>query len=507
MNRFAFYSSIFIVLASGSACTKTNVSPKDTLTTTIGAPVQSLNPLYSTDANSQHLNELTHAALVRISEQLVPEPYLAKSMRFIGNTVIEIQLRQGCRFENGDEITADDVSRSLAIFTDPENKSSFAETFKVITRFEKLDRYRFRFFTAKAEPALLSDLSLLKILPKNAIRIGESQSILPGAGPYKVASFSSNQIVLERNSLSCFPLPKLSKIKVKVVRDDLSRFLKLKNGELDLVMNEMNFRKVEMVMNDPSLPVRAIIDDGIGYNYLGANLSSERLKDRRVREALALSFDIPTLIKYKSRGMAVPARNLLADRNFYANLTVPMRARDIPAAKRLLDQAGYSNGENGKPPLRLTLTTTTNLISIENARVLKAQAQEAGIELDHKAYEWGIFYSDVKTGNTELYLLRWVGVTDPGLYFEVLHSREIGRNNRTRYNNPAMDRWLEIGQSVLDPQQRKAAFDKVQEIAYHDLPFIGLWHVKNTAVYRENLRGVKLHPAGSWLTLTEVYKE
>lgn len=507
MSRFVPSSAIILALACGSACTNANLSPSDTLTTTIGAPVQSLNPLYATDANSQHLNELAHAALVRVSERLLPEPYLAETVRPVGNTAIEIQLRRGCRFENGEEVTADDVARSLAIYSDPENKSSFAETFKPIKRFEKLGRYKFRLITEKAEPALLSDLAVLKILPEGAIRRGETSFVVPGAGPYKVTSFTPNQVVFERNPQSCLPLPKLAKIKVKVVRDDLSRFLKLKNGEIDLVMNEMNFRKVEMVLNDPSLPLDAVVDDGISYSYLGVNMVHPRLRDARVREALALSFDIPSLIQYKSRGMAVPARNLLADRNFYSNLSVPVRTRNLEKAKRLLDEAGYSNGSNGKPVLKVTLTTTTNLISIENARVLKAQANEAGIELDHKAYEWGIFYNDVKTGNTELYLLRWVGVTDPGIYFEVFHSGEIGRNNRTRYKNPEMDRWIEAGQSVLDPQKRKAAYDKVQEIAFRDLPFIGLWHVKNAAVFRKELTGVKLHPTGSWLTLTEISKK
>lgn len=507
MNRFVLRSLLIVAFACGSACSNPNLSPKDTLTTTIGAPVQSLNPLFSTDANSQHLNELAHAGLVKTSENLVPEPYLAEYIRPVGNSIIEVQLKRGCLFENGKEITSEDVRRSLEIFRDPENKSPFAETFKVIKRFDKIDRYRFRLITEKAEPALLSDLAVLKILPDGAIKKGESQSVIPGAGPFRVTSLGPSQIVFERNPQSCFPLPRLNRIKVKVVRDDLSRFLKLKNGEIDLVMNEMNFRKVEMVMNDPALPLQAIVDDGIGYNYLGVNMNNDKLRDRRVREALALSFDIPSLIKYKSRGMALPARNLLADRNFYANLSVPVRSRDLTKAKQLLDEAGFYNGTNSKPPLKLTLTTTTNLISIENARVLTAQAKEAGIELEHKAFEWGIFYNDVKSGNAELYLLRWVGVTDPGIYFEVFHSGEIGRNNRTRYKNPEMDRWIEMGQSTLNSKIRKQAFDRVQEIAYQDLPFIGLWHVKNAAVFRKELKGVKLHPAGSWLSLTEVYKE
>ncbi|MGZ3696043.1 MAG: hypothetical protein ACXWQO_18455, partial [Bdellovibrionota bacterium] len=55
-------------------CANPNRSPPDTITTILSAPVQSLNPLYAGDANSQHINELAHASLVNISDQLIPEP-------------------------------------------------------------------------------------------------------------------------------------------------------------------------------------------------------------------------------------------------------------------------------------------------------------------------------------------------------------------------------------------------------------------------------------------------
>lgn len=507
MARFHFLPPPLLALACLSACSNPVLSPPDTITVVIGAPVQSLNPLYSTDANSQHMNELTHAGLVHTSPDLVPVPHLAESFKLEGDSAIRFQLRKGCKFDDGKEITSDDVERSFALFTNPELKSTVADSLKRVKKFEKLGPYEFRFTTEKPEPGLLSDLSLLKILPEGALKPGETPSFLPGAGPYRVTEFTPSQVSFERKPQSCLPLPASEKIKVKVVRDDLSRFLKLKKGEIDVVLGDMNYRKVEMIQKDTSLPMSAIIEPGIGYNYLGVNMTHPKLRDRRVREAIALSLDIPTLIKYKSRGMATPARNLLADMNYYSNPNVPVRVRDLEKAKKLLDEAGYNNGSNGKPPLKITLTTNTNMISVENARVLAAQARDAGIELQHRAFEWGIFYADVKAGNTELYLLRWVGVTEPGIYRDIFHSQEIGKNNRTRYSDPEMDKWTDLGQATLDPKKRKLAYDKVQEIAHRDLPYIGLWHVKNTAVFRKEVKGVSLHPTGSWESLLGMHKQ
>jgi peptide/nickel transport system substrate-binding protein len=490
-----------------AACANPNRSPPDTITTIIGAPVQSLNPIYATDANSQHINELVHSGLVTISDKLVPEPYLAQEFHFAKPNVLEFTLRKGCHFENGREVHSDDVEKSLKYFIDPKNNSPHSETMKRIKKFERLDDYRFRFVLDKPSLSLVTDLELLKIMQLDGTEGSRKPASIPGIGPYRLDSLEPGLISLSRANTGCLPVPPMPKIKIKVVRDDLSRYLKLERGELDIVLNEMNFRKAELIEKNPGGPLAVASSEGIGYSYLGINMSNKKLQDPRVREALALTLDLPSLIQYKSRGMASQARNLLADFNFYANQNVPTVQRNLVKARQLLDEAGFSNGTNGKPPLHLTLKTTTAITSVENARVIVAQAQESGIEIEHQAFEWGIFYSDVKTGNVELYQLRWVGVTDPRIYFEVFHSGEIGRSNRTRYKNSEMDQWIEKGEATVSPKERKQFYDKVQEIAAKDLPFVGLWYGKNVAVYRKELKNVTMPPTGSWKNFLAMRKE
>ncbi len=504
---WGFLCLLFIAPAL-CGCTNHGLSPQDTLTVELEAPTQSINPLYTMDTNSQHVNELIHASLVVISPQLVPEPYLAEEFHYEGNRAIFFRLRRGCRFANGREITSGDVGKSIDFYLNPKNESPFAKTgFERIKKFERLDDYRFRIITDKPAPSLLTDLELLKILQLDDIEAGQKPAAIPGAGPYKLASFTSSEIQLERAVQPCLPTPAIPKISIKVVREDISRFLKLKRGELDLVLNDMNYRKVDLIMKDPSLPMQAIIKDGVTYSYMGINFLNEKLRDPRVRRAIALCFDLPTLIRYKSRNMATLSRNMLADMNFFANLDIPVVKRDLIKARQLLDEAGYSNGTNGKPPLRLSLKTSSNMIVSENARILAAQAREAGILIEHHPFDWGIYFADVKSGNTELYTLQWVGVTDPHLYFDLFHSSQIGRNNRTRYANPEMDRLIDLGDSSLDPQERKKYYLKVQELAAADLPFISLWHPKNTAVFRNEIKGVTVHPMGTWRVILGMRKE
>jgi peptide/nickel transport system substrate-binding protein len=498
---------LVFVFPTITACSNKNTSPANTLTTVIATPIQSLNPLYGTDANSQHVNELLHSSLITIGDNLMPVPYLAKEMKLIDPLTIEFTLREGCKFPSGRNITSDDVEKSLRYFQDPKNLSPFAETFSVFKKFEKIDSLRFRFISEKPTPGILTDLDILKILDLDSIKEGEKPNHLIGAGAYQLEEFSPALIAMRRTNQPCLPTPPMEKIVVKVVRDDLSRFFKLKTGEVDVVLNEMNYRKIEVIQNDPNSPLTASMADGIGYSYLGLNLANEKLRNPDLRRALALSLDLPSVIKYKSRGLAKQARNILADQNYFANLSVPIMERNIPEAKKLLDKAGYFNGENKKPPLKLSLKTNTSTISVENARVLAAQAKDSGILIEHQANDWGIFYNDVKTGNTEIYLLRWIGVTDPRIYYDAFHSKEIGKGNRTRFQNSEIDRLTELGEITVNPEERKKIYLQVQDIVAKELPYIGLWYGKNVAVHRKNIKNVRLHPAGKWITLLEMKKE
>lgn len=502
--------STLLFLASAFAlagCLQKNKSGPDTLTTVISTPVQSLNPLYGTDANSQHINELIHASLVTIGDDLTPQPYLAEEMKLIDPLTLEFRLRAGCKFPSGRAITSDDVEKSLRFFQSEKNASAFAETFLTYKKFEKIDDLRFRLITEKPAPGILADLDILKILDLENVQEGDKPNHLTGAGPFTLKELNPAQIILERGNQPCLPIPPLKKIVVKVVRDDLSRYFKLKTGEIDLVLNEMNYRKVESILAEPNSELTATMNDGIGYSYIGINVRSDRLKNVEIRRAIALSLDIPAVIRYKSRGMAKQARNILADQNYFANLEVPIVERNLAEAKRLLAKNGYYNGENSLPPLKVVLKTNTSTISIENARVLVAQAKEAGIEIEHQAHDWGVFYNDVKTGNTELYLLRWIGVTDPRIYHDAFHSKEIGKGNRTRYANPELDRLTELGEVTTDPKKRREIYWQVQQLVAKEFPYIGLWYGKNVAVHRKNLKNVRLHPAGKWLPLLEIAKE
>lgn len=486
-----------------SGCTNPSVSPPHTVATSVSSPVPALNPVFATDANSQRIGELIHSSLLTVSDNLQAEPWLAESFRQPSPTSVEFTLRKECRFHDGTPVRASDVVASAEHYLSPANNSPHREVLSSIAKVTAVSDRVVRFDLHKPDASLLSYFPLLKVMKAESLKSRDPE----GVGPFRLRKNSTGEIILERSESGCLPAPSYRFLLIKVIRDDLSRYLKLKAGELDIALNEMDFQKIDWLLSGKETSLSALAAPGIGFNYLAVNFKDERLRDKRVRRALALSFDLESLIHYKSRNLATLSASILSPNSRWLNRDLAPIRRNLSEARRLLDEAGWSNGENGKPPLRIELKTTNNPFVIENARVLAAQAREAGIEIVHRPFEWGIFYQDVKSGNTQLYILRWVGVVDPGIYFEVFHSSPKAKSNRTRYSNPEMDQAIDKAMAATDFLRRKKLFDETQRIAAEDLPYINLWHNHNAAAFRKEISNVHLHTNGSWRTFLTLEKK
>ena len=99
-------------------------------------------------------------------------------------------------------------------------------------------------------------------------------------------------------------------------------------------------------------------------------------KDRRVRQALALTLDRPAIIKQLFNGFGSPGN----DSPFAAvypssDPTVPQRKQDLVQAKKLLAQAGYPKG------FQVTLTTEKYVEIPQLAQILAASAKKVGIDI------------------------------------------------------------------------------------------------------------------------------
>ncbi len=138
------------------------------------------------------------------------------------------------------------------------------------------------------------------------------------------------------------------------------------------------------------------------------------------------------------------------------------------------------------------------------AMALQQQLRAVGIALDVRSFEFATFYSDISHGAFGIYGLRWIGGNeDPDIFryaFATFSFPPRGAN-RGRYSNPEVDRLLEAAAAESSQEQRKAAYDRVQQILANDLPSLPLWYLNSVVIYNRRLTGIEASASGTFYFL------
>jgi peptide/nickel transport system substrate-binding protein len=238
------------------------------------------------------------------------------------------------------------------------------------------------------------------------------------------------------------------------------------------------------------------------------NLRDPALTDVRLRRALALAIDTSAIATYLRRGLARPAPSIVPSMSWAHADDAVMFTRDLARAKALLDEAGYRDpdGDGPAPRLNLTLKTSTAEASRLQAAVIQQQLAEAGVAVDLRSYEFATLMSDVARGNVQLYLLQFVGVTDPDMLRRLFHSAQIPPEgfNRGHYRNPEVDRLIDAASVALDRDERREHYMAAQRLVALDVPVISLWAKTNVVVAQARLTGITLSPTADFGFLEHV---
>ncbi len=466
------------------------------LVVALEAMPKTLDPRFAVDANGMRITQqLIYETLVQQDYNLKIVPFLASHWETPSPTKYVFHLRKDARFSNGVPFTSEDVKYTLDSIMDSKIGSPFYGVLdKSIKSITILDKHTIQFELMAPKPSFLLDL-FIPIFQK--AKHVDSQELI-GTGPFQLERKSASELLFARNPNYYGKSPFLEKITFKVIKDDNTRFLKLKKGDIDFVLNALPVDKLKQFQRNPlKKKYKAIEFPGLNYQYLGFNVEHPILKDKRVRQAIAHAVNRDELIKFFKKGHALKADSLLIPQNEFYVEGLPQYEYNIEKAAELLDEAGYKE-KNGKRFI-LEYKTTTSTDAVTQARIIKSHLKKVGIEVNLRTFEWGTFFEDVKTGNFHLFSLRWVGVSTPDFYYDLFHSTQFppGRN-RVRYVNKSLDKLLSDARIEGDVQKRKDIYRQVQMVLAEDLPYLSLWHNNNIVLLKKDIAGYRPHPSGGF---------
>ncbi len=501
---------VLIGLLVITACGPSSPPPADELRVAIEDRAKTLDPRFASDVFGQRISRhLIFDSLVQHGDDLEIQPQLAADWQQPDDSTYIFRLRPGVRFHDGTPLSTDDVVFTYRQLMDPALASPFGAVLRQkIRHVEALDGQHIRFELVAPTASFLTSI-ITPILPRHLVESGDFPERLVGTGPFRLVEQQSHEILLQANEDYFLGAPHVATLRLRVIEDNNTRFLELRKGNIDLMINALPEELIDLVRLPPlDADYRIIEEAGLSYNYLAFNFNHSDLARLEVRQAIAHALDIDQIVEHRLGGHAQRARGLLSPQNPYHAPDLPLIAHDPSRARKLLDGAGFEDpdGDGPLPRRRFDLLVSNSPQAVANARIVQAQLRQVGIELSIRSFEWGTFYGDIQAGDFELTLMRWVGVSDPDFYYDLFHSSQTPPQGRNRgsYSHPRMDDLVSRARACLEPQERRRLYTEIQHLAAQDLPYVSLWHPNNHTIVHRRVVGYNMHPKAGFQPFRKV---
>ena len=359
-----------------------------------------------------------------------PEPQLATEWTESDDHLTwTFKLREGVKFHDGSDFTAEDVVHHYARLLDPENKYRGRDKMSSITDVRAVDDHTVEFTLDRPWAAMLplmSDSGINGPIPSSdAIEAGTHNRHPIGTGPFKFVDWQSgDRITVERfDDYWDAGNIHLDRVEYKVLPDTQTRFASLKSGETDVIWTDRGPTIVE-AQNDPS--IQTMFSDGAGASTILINQREAPLDDINVRSAIAHAWNQAALVKISYSDTRPVVEHMLG-RDCG---DVGYKAFDMEKAKELI----AAHGE----PVQVELMHTTTPQGREMGELMQQLLAGAGIELTLKPVDRTTLIRNVF--KREFQLAGWRMGGDPDMGALLLSATNSDSEyNLTGYDNADLD--------------------------------------------------------------------
>ncbi|MFC1620939.1 ABC transporter substrate-binding protein [Candidatus Omnitrophota bacterium] len=443
-----------------------------------------INPILTSYSVSASLVQIIFNGLVRLNSTGEIEPDLAERWDISkSGLVYTFYLRQGIKFHDGVECTAEDVKFTYDKIIDPKVNSPFKLQYQIVERFEVVDRYTFKVVLNKSSVPFLYRM-LRYVMPRHILEQTDLDKAdfnhYPiGTGPFRFKQWDEdNMITLEYNPDYYEGRPYLDKVIIRAYSNSRDAWIAFMRGEVDYV--ELIEREdYEIIKDDPSFKSHAFPIDC--YYAISYNMSDPILADKNIRQAIAYGIDRKELIKKAAFGYGLECNGPFSSNSIGFNPDVKTFEYNPEKSLELLDQAGWYDIDNdgilekqGKELEIRVLVDSRSDIYNRIILAIRQELQNIGIKIRVVSYD----HEDVLTSEfleqnkLQAQLMLFLAGMDPDQTVEPWCSkRSKGIANKLwTYKNEEIDRLVDLGEVSQDKEKRQEFYEEIHELIYGDQP-------------------------------------
>jgi peptide/nickel transport system substrate-binding protein len=468
-----------------------------------------VNDQGTTDMFKEHgveglmMKQLVYNGLVELDENFGVVPGLAERWDITADGLeYTFFLRKGVIFHNGREFTADDVKWTYEKYIDINTGYSYKGDFDMITAIDIVDDYTIKLSLDVANSAFLAGIAsgVKPIMAKESYKVDDDGLLILdqviGTGPYKFIEWiQDSKFKLEAYADYWAGKPNVAKIEFEIIPDDTVRYSALQAGDLDIIRNPPP-NDLVVFLEDPTDEGYALDvmqgTQSFCYNITLNNVEGP-FKDKRVRQAVMYGVDLDVYPKIITKGMAENANGCFPKSNVWGSSVSPPK-QDVERAKRLLAEAGYSDG------LEISVLSSPAAELDKVGEIAQAQLAEIGIKLNVDVVEIGRYFDreskmdwDMKTGAHS------ISVDPAPLWNLVLRTDSPAWWWMGNYGSEEIDNLLDQGEMATDVAERQRIYNEINQLIQDDAGIVWLYNLPITYGYRTDLKGIGLNTRGDFI--------
>ena len=448
-------------------------------------------------------------------------------------------MRDGLKWSDGTDLNAKDFEYSFKRMVDPNTAAPYAETclgmidgFEEAAGFPDADgnptaepnpdalnvkasddgktltivlSYPCSYFDKMAAFATMSPVQQATV-EANGDAWCTSPDTFVSNGPYMITDWTpSERIVLTKN-----PYYVGGWDSSKIVSDTITLLLLEDSSASYAAYNSGEAQLIKDVPTD-EIPSLTKAEDGgdfyvdtiLGTYYVSLNLQRDAFKDAKVRKALSLAIDRDYVANTIMQGTYSAADSIvgpgIVDESgyFHDNGNAPYISADYEAnlaeAKKLLEEAGYPNGE-GYPTIEYSTNDAGYHVPL--AEYLQQAWGDLGITLTINKMEWSSFTPARRAGEYDVARNGWVmDYNDPSNMLDLFCSGN--GNNDGKYSNPDFDAAIDASR-VADSAEHFAQLHKAEDILMEDMGCLPIAYYNDYWLQSPTLKGTWHSPYGYW---------
>ena len=524
--------------AAENGDTKKSGDGKKILTIQLGPDVESIDPALNSAVDGANYILYLSDNLLKIDKEGKVVPGLAEKYEISDDQLTwTFHLRDGLKWSDGSDFTAEDFVYSWQRMVDPNVAAPYAQTVLGMVegydeaigkpdaegnttidpdptklKVEATDDKTLVVHMAKPTPYFDKLAAFVSLSPvkKDVVEANpDGWSIDPktyiSTGPFKLTEWKPGSYLMFEKNENYWDADsvKLDGIKCLLMEDQNATFSAYESGDA-LMIKDIPTQEITTLKERADYH----LDPMLGTYYLDLNNTLDEFKDSRVREALSLALDRKYISEVITSGTYTPAtgfvsegvtdwdgsawKDNITDTSAYIN--VEDHAGNLAKAKELLKEAGYENGV-GLP--EMVYSTNDASYHKKIAEYLQQAWGELGLKVEVNIVEWKSFTPQRRSGNYQIARDGWVmDYNDPSNILELALTGN--GNNNAKYSNPEFDALMEKAATEKDPQTRFGYFHQAEDLMMKDTAMVPLLYYNDFYLQSDKITGSWHSPDGFW---------